>query len=314
MLDATDEEIAHVKAYMASQAPDLNVAFLQKMHVENVHGVRHEVWDVHCDNKERWWVISNPTNLYSQEQFPNMDIAITFHVGLCLRIPRSEKQKLSEIPLEPFAECFRLISEARDALATAQEVSDYQAIGVRCRESMLAFTNAAQKVVPWTAAEPKPKRADLKAWADHICNTTLFGASHAERRSLFKGLIKSSWDFSNWLAHSKSSNWHDAEAAVTTTEHAVGLHASLLIRHVRKVPEACPACGSHRLSPERGIRTDMPEVQWERPVCDKCGWTGEPVQVAEVPMEVDDLPPPEGECVIQTIPVRALQKPKRGKR
>src|SRR5258707_6731506 len=149
MLAATDDEVAHVKAYMASQAPDLNVSFLQKMHVESVLGHRHDVWDVHCDNKERWWVITNPTNLYSQEQFANMDYAITFHVGLCLRIPRSEKQKLSDIPLEPFAECFRLISEASDALQAAQEVSDYQAIGVRCREAVLAFSNAAQIVVPW---------------------------------------------------------------------------------------------------------------------------------------------------------------------
>jgi hypothetical protein len=113
------------------------------------------VWDVHCDNDkgstERWWVITNPTNLYSQEQFPNMDLAITFHVGLCLRIPRTEKPKPEDIPLEPFAACFRMLSEASDALRTAQEVSDYQAIGVRCREAMVAFVGAAQVVVPWTA-------------------------------------------------------------------------------------------------------------------------------------------------------------------
>jgi hypothetical protein len=310
MLDATDNEIARVKSYMTSQAPDLNVTFLQKMHVENVLGQQHEVWDVHCDNKERWWVITNPTNLYSQEQFPNMDYAVTFHVGLCLRIPRSEKRKLADIPLEPFAACFRLISEASDALVGAQEVSDYQAIGVRCREATLAFADAAQDVVPWTSAEPKPKRADLKAWADHICSATLAGGSHAERRSLFKSLIKSAWDFSNWLAHAKSSKWHDVEAAIATVEHVLGLYASLVIRHVRGVPETCPACGSHRLSPERGIRADMPDVQWERSVCDRCGWTGEPVQVVEVPgLPEADRGPPEGECIVPTVPLTILKKP-----
>src|SRR5580704_13558896 len=105
------------------------------------------VWDVHT-NVDRWWVITNPMNLYSQEQFPNMDLAVTFHVGLCLRIPRSEKPKLSDIPLEPFAACFRMASEASDALASAQEVSAYQAIAVRCREAMVAFIGAAQVVVP----------------------------------------------------------------------------------------------------------------------------------------------------------------------
>ena len=61
---------------------------------------------------------------------------MTFHVGLCLRIPRSEKQKLSELPIEPLAERYRYMSEASDALAHAQEVADYQAIGVRWPRSV----------------------------------------------------------------------------------------------------------------------------------------------------------------------------------
>jgi hypothetical protein len=92
MLDATEEEITHVKGYMASQAPDLDVIFLQKMYSENVVGRIHDIWDVHC-GKERWWVITNPTNLYSQETFPNLDMAMTFHVGLCLRIPKTQDRK-----------------------------------------------------------------------------------------------------------------------------------------------------------------------------------------------------------------------------
>jgi hypothetical protein len=27
---------------------------------------------------------------------------------------------------------------------------------------------------------------------------------------------------------------------------------------------------------------DFPEVEWERPTCDKCGWAGEPVPIDEV--------------------------------
>ena len=313
MLDATDDERRHVETYMASQAPDLTVTFLQKLHTENVLSHRHDVWDVHCDSdgggKERWWVIANPTNLYSQEQFPNLDLALTFHVGLCLRIPRAEKPKLEDIPLEPFAACFRMLSEAHNALSAAQEVSDYQAIGVRCREAMLAFVGAVQVVMPWSGSDDPPKRADVKAWADHICSVALTGASHTERRSLFKSLMKSAWDFANWLTHAKSSLWHDAEAAITTVEHTLGLYASLVIRHARKVPETCPACGSHRFSPERGMHASMPEVIWDRPVCDKCGWTGEPVEVTPEPVSPSDsLPPPEGECVVPTVPLRGLVK------
>lgn len=172
MLPATQEEIDQVTSYFRGQAPDLKVEFIQKVYTENILGHRHDVWDVHTD-KDRWWVITNPSNFYSQEQFPNMDLAVTFHVGLCLRIPRSERQKLSEFPVEPFARCYRYISEASDALNHAQEVLDYQAIGVRCREALLAFVDAAQTLVPWTSVDEKPKRADLRAWADHICSVMM---------------------------------------------------------------------------------------------------------------------------------------------
>lgn len=147
MLSATQKEIEHVSEYMRSQAPDFSVEFVQKVYSENVLHVRHDVWDVHT-NVDRWWVITEPMNLYAQEQFPNMDLALTFHVGLCLRIPRSDRQKLSDIPAEPFTECLRGLQEASEALGQAQEVADYQSIGVRCREALLAFVGTAQTVMP----------------------------------------------------------------------------------------------------------------------------------------------------------------------
>ena len=311
MLSATQKEIERVTEYMRSQAPDLNVEFVQKVYSENVLHVQHDVWDVHTD-VDRWWVITAPMNLYSQEQFPNMDLALTFHVGLCLRIPRSERQKLSDIPAEPFAACLRGLQEASEALAQAEEVADYQSIGVRCREALLAFVNIAQTVMPWTGPGEPPKNADLKAWADHICSGALSGDSHKHRRHLFKTLLESAWEFTNWLTHTKSSHWHDAEAGLTVTENAIGLCISVVIRHLRGVPEQCPACGSQRLSPERGHRSDLPEVEWERPTCDKCGWAGEPVRIDEVlePQDESHSSPPEGECIIPTIALKQLKRPK----
>jgi hypothetical protein len=222
MLPATKDEIDHVTDYMGSQAPDLKITFVQKMYSENVLHVRHDVWDVHT-NVDRWWVITEPMNLYSQEQFPNMDLALTFHIGLCLRIPRSERQQLSQLPVEPFAEAYRYLEEAQDALQHSVEVADYQAIGVRCREALLAFASAAQTVIPWTSKDEPPKKADLKAWADHICNVSLAGAEHEQRRHLYKTLLESAWKFVNWLTHAKSSHWHDAEAGIAATENAIAL-------------------------------------------------------------------------------------------
>ncbi|MBZ5616921.1 MAG: hypothetical protein LAO23_23220 [Acidobacteriia bacterium] len=311
MLPATEEEIQHVTNYVKSEAPDLTVQFVQKVYSENVLNVMHDVWDVHT-NVDRWWVITAPMNLYSQDQFPNMDLALTFHIGLCLRIPRSDRQKLSDLPVEPFAEAYRYLREANDALTQASEVADYQSIGVRCREAMLAFIKAAQTVIPWTSKEEPPKKADLKAWADHICSVALAGAAHDDRRHLFKTLLESAWKFTNWLTHSKSSRWHDAEAAIATTENAISLATSAVILHVRGVPEQCPSCGSHRLSPQRGYREDLPDVEWERPTCDKCGWTGSPVAFRREtpPADVRRADPPQSECIMPETPLRELRRPK----
>lgn len=310
VLPATDEEIEQVRSYMEWQAPDLKVEFLQKVYSEHVMQHRHDVWDVHT-NVDRWWVITNPTNLYSQEQFPNMDLAVTFHVGLMVRIPRSDRQKVSDIPIEPFAECARYLDEATTAVSHAEEVADYQAIGVRCREALLAFSNVAQIMLPWQSPEPKPQKANFKAWIDHICKVALAGEAQKDRRRLFRTLLTAAWDFANWLTHTKSSKWHDAEAAAETTGHAVSLAISAVIQHVRGVPPACPACGSHRLSPQRAFDED--DNEWERPGCTKCDWTGKPVRIDRTPAEPaggdEDRKPPEGECVIPTKPLRRLAHP-----
>ncbi|HTE82891.1 MAG TPA: gamma-glutamylcyclotransferase, partial [Reyranella sp.] len=192
-------------------------------------------------------------------------------------------------------------------------VSDYQAIGVRCREVLLSLVAAAQIVMPWIGPGEKPQKANLKEWADHICEVGLAGQAQKDRRKLLKTLLTSTWDFDCWLAHTKSSTWHDAETACTTTEHVIGIWLSILIRHVRKVPEACPACGSRRLFPQRAFDPKEPSAEYERPVCDKCGWIGEATRITDVPMPPEPTrTPPEGDCVIPAVPLRRFrQKPAR---
>jgi hypothetical protein len=66
----------------------------------------------------------------------------------------------------------------------------------------------------------------------------------------------------------------------------------------------------------------LPDVEFERPVCEKCGWVGEPVPILGDPQayaesKVETPPPekpkPEGDCVVPTAPLRELRKPARKK-
>ncbi|MBB3148077.1 hypothetical protein FHS21_004518 [Phyllobacterium trifolii] len=316
MLESTPEEKETVTEYFISQAPDLEITFLQKVYSESVIGHRHDVWDIHT-NVDRWWVITNPTNLYSQEQFPNMDIAVTFHMGLCLRIPQTQKQRRSSRRVRPFGEVLVNCERVQTALGQAQHISDYQAIGMRCRELLLEFIYAAQESQEWGGATDL-KRADFRAWTEIICDTIRSGSGQKDRRRLIKSLLNESWTFTNWLTHSKSATWHDAEAALSTVGHALSLSISLVIRHNRSVPDVCPSCGSRNLYPEEGRHTGDLDVVWERPHCDDCDWTGVELPVDIEPLDDEEiaglitresLVESDDKCSIQTVPVRNLRMP-----
>jgi hypothetical protein len=318
MLKANKHELEHILGYMSGQAPDETVQLAQKVYSERLHTVKHDIWDVHTD-RGRWWVITNPTNLYSQQQFPNMDLALTFHLGLCLRIPRSEEQPPTALALGPLVACWRTLDEANEALRQADEVEDFQAVGMCCREALITLGHVAQDLIPHPDGQAKPKRSDFRAWSEVTANTILTGPTHQERRGLLKSSAEAAWRFANWLTHARGAHVSDAEAAIGATELTLSLFTSALIRYVRGVPDCCPTCGSQRLSPERGIHTSDPETIDERPVCDKCGWAGAPVVVVPSPPP-PNRPPPEGDCVFMTIPLRHFPqripgraRPERGK-
>jgi hypothetical protein len=309
MLKATEEEIEEVREYFEWQAPDLEVSFMQKVYSEAVLNTRHDVWDIHT-NRDRWWVITGGTNLYSQEQFPNMDLALTFHIGLMLRIPRTEEQQENDLRILPFGPVYEKMEEAGTAVTQAHNLAGYQAVGVRCREALLELIGVAQDAAVWT--DTPPQRANFRAWTEIICNDLLPGDTNKERRGAFKGALETAWTFSNWLTHSKSATWIDADMAHSLLQHASGMTTSLVLRALRGVPEECPKCGSPHLEPEQGENSAAPGVLWERPRCADCGWAGRPVPI----LDLEDGQPiitREGEeCGdhgIMKAPLRTILKP-----
>src|SRR6266576_430091 len=61
-----------ITGYVAGQAPDETVQHVERIKREIVLGDIYDIWDVTTD-KDRWWVITNLTNLYSQKHFPSLD-------------------------------------------------------------------------------------------------------------------------------------------------------------------------------------------------------------------------------------------------
>jgi hypothetical protein len=63
---ASEKDIAR---YVEIEARDETVKHVELIKTEFVLGDKYEIWDVVTD-KNRWWVVTNLTNLYSQKHFP----------------------------------------------------------------------------------------------------------------------------------------------------------------------------------------------------------------------------------------------------
>jgi hypothetical protein len=65
-LSEPDERL--IRQYVESQSADDPVTLVQSVGSQRILGRRHDLYDVYCE-KTRWWVITDPTNLYQQSDF-----------------------------------------------------------------------------------------------------------------------------------------------------------------------------------------------------------------------------------------------------
>jgi len=300
-MDSPEHERVAIEAYMASEAPDANVVHLEKVTSERVIGQDHDVWDVHTD-KERWWVITGPTNLYAQSQFPSMDVALSFHVGLMARVhERSRRHAPSDDHVARFAEAWRKWEQAGEALNTADEAEEFQAVGMHCRESLVAFMRTASEVVTLPPEVTRAKAADVKGWAEILGNVITPGDSNKDYRSYLKALAAKTWDLVSWLTHYAGATGHIADVAHQATEHALTSWSLAIMVHDADGPPRCPVCGSYRLRVEYepGEGFGVMEVL----VCDKCGWQGDGVLAEKEAKSEPTRATPEGECITVKTPL-----------
>ena len=134
-VDSDPHSESDIASYVEGQAPDETVQHVEKIKQEIVLADKYEIWDVTTD-KDRWWVITNFTNLYSQRHFPSLDYTLSFHIGLMMRL-RSRSDRVDGNDPSPFDEVFRREEQAEHRLDIAIEAEDYQAVGLLLRESLL---------------------------------------------------------------------------------------------------------------------------------------------------------------------------------
>jgi hypothetical protein len=84
-VEMTEQEEHEIRQYVESQTSDQEneVQLVQRVGRRRVAGSTHDLYDVWMSKGDRWWVITGMTNLYSQEDFHDLDQVFTFHLGLC---------------------------------------------------------------------------------------------------------------------------------------------------------------------------------------------------------------------------------------
>jgi hypothetical protein len=270
-MESPEHEMEHVTDYLAKEAPDEKIVHLERVASERIFDRRHDVWDVHTD-QARWWVISAPMNLYHQEDFPSMDHALSFHIGLTARVAARQRPTVGDEQQDRVAGAWRKWRQAADASDRADEAEEFQAVGMRCREALLTLVRevATDEMIP-SGAEA-PKRGDFLHWSEHIAEAIAGGKSSKRIRSYLKTTARETWELVGWLTHAQNATRFDAWLTVSATENVLAHYSLVLVRFERGTPARCPVCSSYRLA-----SVYHPEAGGESPyltLCESCGWEG----------------------------------------
>ncbi len=238
----TKRERDAVRRYVESEAHE-DVVHLEKAASELVGPVRHDIWDVHCTSK-RWWVATNPTNLYDQADFKSRDVALTFHIGLMLRVEYGRER---EVPVTPDSQSllpgsWRRWQQAFEGYEHADEAEAFQPVGVRLRECLVSFVGETRSDHLVPTGQTPPKAADVKAWTELLADHLAAGPSAAALRSYLKKVSVETWDYVNWLTHAKNAIPYGRRDRLED--------GRALARRVHRRP-AAPA---QRAGPVRGVR------------------------------------------------------------
>jgi hypothetical protein len=245
------------------------VRHLEKLKSERVFGRQYDLWDVHT-TAGRWWVVTSPTNIYPQRQFPSADYTLSFHIGVTTRVMQRDRRSGEGSAKDRFSGALRRWEQAARAIDEANEAEDFQSVGMKCRECLLTFARDAQSDIEIPPGTVPPKRGDFIAWSALIAEWAAAGEHSKDIRQHLKTLAASTWQLVNWLTHARNAVHSDAELAVAATSHLLELFSGAIRRRESGQPERCPSCSSYQLD-----NVYAPELERDPPyvlICRACGW------------------------------------------
>jgi len=220
ILNAGDDEADRIRSYVEWQAPNETVRHLEKVASESIFGQQMAAWDVRT-NKNRWWVITNPTNFYLQKLFPSLDYTLSFHVGVTTRMMQSDMSEEQEHAHDRINQLWNKLARARATLFSAQKAEDFQSVGMKCRVCLLFLAQSLGQAEMVPEGQKAPQRGNFIDWCELIANHLAIGSSNEQLRSYLKAISKSTWQLVNWLTHAQNAGRYDGSIAADATENVL---------------------------------------------------------------------------------------------
>lgn len=267
-------EEAEIADYVNGQCRgDETVQYVERIKTEYVSGQRFDAWDVHTD-KQRWWVLTNLTNLYPQAQFPSLDYTLSFHIGLMHRLQSREERERGGSEPDPFDEVYRRRDEVAALIVKSIEAEEFQSAAMRLRECLITLVGAVRRRVELPASGEFPKDADVPGWNEVLINHFCPGEPNKVLRQYLKATANRTWQLVNWLTHDRDANKTGAIIAHEAVSIQIGHFIQLVIRDRVDLAEACPRCSSRDVRSYYDAAIEPDGAYYER--CRACYWSNHP--------------------------------------
>lgn len=163
----------------------------------------------------------------------------------------------------------RKLVQASEAFDQADEAEEFQAVGMRCRECLLALVRELTSETDIAEGEDLPKAADFPNWNERIGNAVSPGGSAEHVRGYLKSTADRAWKLVNWLTHAANATRSDADLALNATSHVVNNYALSVLRRKIDAPVRCSRCKSYRIAVD--WRPDLGSTGLYVPRCEACG-------------------------------------------
>ena len=264
-MKAQDYERESIRQYVELEASDEHVTHLEPVATRDMLNEHYEIWDVWTD-QNRWWVISPMTNLYLQADFQSMDMAFVYHLGIVQTL-MARRERPQESEKERALNAWRKWEQAADELARGQEPEDYQAVGMRLREGLIAFVQALAKDEYVPSGEERPQASNVIRWTELIAESLAPGPAMYNVRVHLKETARTTWQLVQWLTHAANATLSEAEIASGACGHLAASFLTMEVKREKGPPQRCPRCSSYRVKSCWRVEHEDYIL-----VCESCDW------------------------------------------